>query len=183
MCMWVCMCACLEYTYTRSLTFMSGFISSTWRCPLRSADSRRGDGGNMAIIWACRDGEQTFVSLGAVWYNAGLCIYMNAGVCLKTSISWDSSIVCLFLSLSFSAWRFSISLCSSLPSHNYTTNREQKRLMSAAKISSHTTITYLWWSEKIYRKSLWPEVSGRCTDTSAFHQNDMTIFYLLVTLV
>lgn len=63
MCASVSVCRFSVHIHTHSLTLMSGFISSPWHCPLRSADDRCGDGGNMAITWACRDREQVFASL------------------------------------------------------------------------------------------------------------------------
>lgn len=53
--------ASMHRVHTHTLTLMSGFISSPCRCPLRSADTRSGDGGNMAISWACKDKQQMFV--------------------------------------------------------------------------------------------------------------------------
>lgn len=137
---------CMYRVHIHTLTLMSGFMSSSRGC--RSADNRIGDGGNMAISSACRDREQTFVSFN-VWELRSIHMHERLrNVCVPTSISWASSIVCLFLSLSFSSWRVSSSLCSSLLSHSYTTNREQKRSMSVSMIRSHTSVTYLWWSEK-----------------------------------
>lgn len=197
---YVCVRACLEYTYTHSLTLMPGFISSPWRCPLRSVDNRSGDGGNMAISWACRDREQTRVSFN-VWEQFAKMLVSryawNVCVCVCKDLHQLGLQYCLFvpqsLILLMKILNFSLLFTTVTQLHH---KQGAETVNVSVKDINHTHPFHICGG---LRKSIgshcgqntvgfFPRVEYTLTsqlyeNIAIFHQNDMKMFYLLVNLV